>query len=153
METPVQRWFILTSAWALSATGSAKVLSFFEAAKSLSLSDPLFPILSQRELLSGVGLIEIAVAAFLLFARVDLVAKLAVIAWISSLFVLYRVGLSLIGYHGPCSCLGRFGQSLPISEASLKTALLLLLAYLWIGSVGNLVLLRFKIRSTAKVSA
>jgi hypothetical protein len=88
-------------------------------------------------LMLGVGLLELGVASVCLFARATKIA-LTLVAWLATIFVLYRVGLFLVGYHKPCSCLGNLTDALHISPEMADAAMKVVLGYLLIGGYGSI---------------
>lgn len=85
-----------------------------------------------------VGLLEIAVASVCLFSKQPVVA-LGLTAWLSTNFVLYRLGLWWMDWKSPCGCLGNLTDALHISPQTADNIMKVLLAYLLIGSYGLLI--------------
>lgn len=56
------------------------------------------------------------------------------VAWISTDFVAYRLGLCWLGWHRPCSCLGYITDALRISPQAAENIMNVVLAYLFFGS-------------------
>ena len=56
------------------------------------------------------------------------------IAGLSTLFAVYRIGLWSLGWHRPCSCLGNLTDALHLSPVIVDNVMKVLLAYLMIGS-------------------
>lgn len=132
----IEKYFLYSSALALLTVGAAKCFSAFGSAPILKLSDPILGFQFQV-LLFTVGLIELVVAIFCILCRKTL-ASIILIAWISSLIVLYRIGLFAIGYHKPCECLGSLTSVLNISPLIADAAMKIILGVLFIGSYGIL---------------
>ena len=81
--------------------------------------------------------IELAVALVcLLGRRARLQAGL--VAWLATNFVVYRLGLLWIGYHGPCRCLCSLTGALHISPETADSIMKVVLVYLLIGSYATL---------------
>jgi hypothetical protein len=118
-------------------TGAAKIVSGLGPDKVLLLDDPLtgIPI---RWLMAGVGSIEVAFAVILMRARRGPVFKLSLIAWLSSVFLGYRIGLHLINWSKPCSCLGSITGILHISPNIADLIMKAVLVVLLLGSYGLL---------------
>jgi hypothetical protein len=128
--------FIVSVAALLMLTGLLKLVTVVQRSAYLDLADPLFEftgVLSVRSTLLLAGMMEVVVAVFLLGQRQPFV-RLAAIAWMSTLFVLYRVGLWAIGFHGPCRCLGGAADWLGIGPEYVNTLSLVTLAYFTAGS-------------------
>jgi hypothetical protein len=98
------KWFLKVAGSALGLTGLAKAFSAIGSAHALDAADPLIGI-PFRQLLLLVALVELFVAFFCLFTDKRQFSLLAV-AWLSTNFLVYRLGLWLIGWHHPCACMG-----------------------------------------------
>jgi len=120
----------------LAATGFAKVWSAFGPNKLLSLQDPITG-LEFGHLLLAVGLLELAIAGVCLFGKAQKLS-LALIAWLATNFVVYRLGLWWMGWHKPCSCLGNLTDALHLSPTAADNLMKVILAYLLLGSYGAL---------------
>jgi hypothetical protein len=116
----------------LLITGAAKLWSAFGSAKLLAIADPIVGI-QFRYLLLAVGAAEAAVAFVCLFTHKTHLATLLV-AWLSTGFLLYRLGLWWIKWESPCACLGRLTNALPISPQWADNIMKVVLAYLLVGS-------------------
>lgn len=120
----------------MALTGVGKAFSAIGPARALDTLDPLVGI-PFRQLLLTVGLAELLIAFFCLFTdRRRLSVWL--VAWLSSNFFLYRLGLWLIGWHHPCQCMGAFAGMLRLSDQAADNFMKGVLAYLLIGSYGIL---------------
>jgi len=104
MASSRSKWFLRAAGVALGVTGLAKAFSAFGPARALDLADPLLGI-PFRHLMLLVGLAELFIAFFCLFTDKQKLSLLAV-AWLSTNFLVYRLGLWSIGWHQPCGCLG-----------------------------------------------
>jgi hypothetical protein len=140
--TRMERCFIYSAMAALAVTAVAKLYSATGSARLLDRADPLL-LLTHRHVIILVGWIELAVAAYLLLGR-ERILKLLSVAWLASMFAAYRAGVWWIGAPKACGCLGSLGDLLPVSEGVVNHAMLVILVYLWVGSVGLLVLSRWK---------
>jgi len=118
-------------------TGIAKVWSGLGSSKFLAVIDPIFGI-KFGTLMLLVGEVEIVIAAICFFGKRQTLA-LASVAWMSTNFVVYRLGLWWIDWHRPCSCLGNLTDALHISPQVADNIMKVLLAYLLIGSYGLLI--------------
>ena len=128
--------FILAAGGALAATGAAKAFSAIGPARALDATDPLIAI-PFRQLLLLVGLGELLIAFFCLFTDRRRCSLLAV-TWISTNFLVYRLGLWFIGWHRPCGCMGNLTDLLHISPQLADNIMKVVLAYLLAGSYGIL---------------
>jgi hypothetical protein len=117
---------------ALVLTGLAKVCGAIGAARALDTPDPLVGI-PFRQLLLLVGLAELFIAFFCLFTDKRRFS-LAAVAWLSTNFLVYRLGLWFIGWHRPCGCLGNLTDMLHISPRAADNMMKVVLAYLLLGS-------------------
>ncbi len=63
---------------------------------------------------------------------------LGLVAWMSTNFVVYRLGLWWMDWHRPCSCLGNLTDALHISPQLADNIMKWLLFFLLIGSYGLL---------------
>jgi hypothetical protein len=80
------------------------------------------------------GSLELAAATFL-FCALRPSLKLTVIAWITSIFVIYRIGDFWIGGSIPCGCLGTLTGALGITYRTADVWMKLILVYLGLGSI------------------
>lgn len=130
-------WFTPSAAAILIVTGAAKVWTAFGGVGILTVADPIVGI-PFKHLMLGVGLVEIAVALVCCLGNRQMSA-LPLLAWLSTSFVVYRLGLWWMGWHRPCNCLGNFTDALHISPQVADNIMKVVLAYLLIGSYGLLV--------------
>ncbi len=130
------KWFFKLTGSALVLTGVAKAFSAIGPARALDTADPLIG-LPFRQLLLVVGLAELSIAFFCLFTDKRRLSLLAV-AWISTNFLVYRIGLWFIGWHRPCGCMGNLTDFLHILPRTADNIMKGVLAYLLIGSYGIL---------------
>ena len=129
--------FIAKSAGALLfLTGLGKAFAAIGPARALDTPDPLIGI-PFRQLLLVVGLGELFIAFFCLFTERRRFSVLAV-AWLSTNFLAYRLGLWFIGWHRPCGCMGNLTDILHISPRLADNIMKVVLAYLLVGSYGTL---------------
>ena len=128
--------FIYIAGTMLFITAVAKFVSSAGSARILQNPDPILGI-SFRHVFWIVGAFELFVALVCFFSKqISLGAGL--VAWLSTSFLFYRLGLVLIGYHLPCSCLGNLTDALHIPPQAADTAMKIILAYLLIGSYATL---------------
>jgi len=131
------RWFVQSVGAVLTVTGIAKILSSLGNSKFLDLVDPITGI-KFGQLMLLVGVAEIAIALICFFGKRQTLA-LGLVAWTSTIFVVYRLGLWWMGWKKPCSCLGNLTDALHISPQTADNIMKVLLAYLLIGSYGLLI--------------
>jgi len=131
-------------------TGLAKVISAIGHARVLDAPDPLFGI-PLRLVLLLVGQAELFIAFFCLFTKLRNFSLLAV-AWVSSNFLVYRLGLWFIDWHQPCGCLGNLTDLLHISPRLADNTMKVMLAYLLVGSYAIL-LWEWRRRRAGKMAA
>ena len=74
------------------------------------------------------------VVAFICFYSRNYVLRVGLVAWLATNILLYRVGLSLVHYEKPCSCLGTLTEALHIPPQTADNIMKIILAYLLIGS-------------------
>lgn len=120
----------------LMLTGAAKVWSGFGNSKFLSVVDPIIGI-AFGQLLLAVGIAEIAIALFCFLSKRQTLA-LGLVSWLSTNFVVYRLGLWWMDWHRPCSCLGNLTDALHISPQAADNIMKTVLAFLLVGSYGLL---------------
>ncbi len=133
----VLEWFLKGAGSALAVTGLAKAFSAVGTARALDTIDPLIGV-PFRQLMLGVALAELFIGFFCLFTdrrRFSLVA----VAWMSTNFLVYRLGLWFIGWHRPCGCMGNLTDLLHLSPRAADNIMKGVLAYLLIGSYGMLI--------------
>ena len=126
------RAFVRISALLLLATGAAKLVSSAGAAPVLDHLDPLFSI-SFRNVFRIVGVLEVLIAAVCFFSP-WLRLQVALICWLSTSFVLYRISLHWLGHYKACSCLGTLTEALNITPETADFFMKCILAFLAIGS-------------------
>ena len=142
--------FFARSAGALLAVAAiAKLVSSTGTVRILQNTDPILAI-SFRHIFWIAGGIELSVAIVCFFSkRIEI--KTGLIAWLATSFLVYRIGLVLVGYHKPCSCLGNLTDVLHIPPKTADTAMKIILAYLLIGSYGILFHLWWKRKAEGKM--
>lgn len=116
----------------LGATGLAKLLAASGSSHALDILDPLIGI-PFRQLMALVGVVELLIAFLCLFTERRWLSVVAV-CWMATSFLVYRVGLWLLGWHGPCGCMGSLTTVLHLSPHAADSIMKAVLAYLLIGS-------------------
>jgi hypothetical protein len=135
-RNPFPRLFAQSAGTILALTGLAKIWSALGDSKFLSVSDPIIGI-KFGTLMLLVGVVEIVIALVCFFSKRQTLA-VGLVAWISTYFVVYRVGLWWMDWHRPCNCLGNLTDALHISPQVADNIMKVLLAYMLIGSYGLL---------------
>jgi hypothetical protein len=144
VTTPIRRlipnwmsWLVYTFAAILVVTGLAKVWTAFSHTKLLTVIDPVLGV-QFGHLMLAVGGLEIAIAGVCVFRKLHTLS-LALVAWLGTLFCVYRIGFVLMDWHRPCGCLGNLTDALRISPQTADTTMKIILAYLLVGSFGSLI--------------
>jgi hypothetical protein len=136
MQKRLAGFFISSAFVILAATGAAKIFSAITGGDVLQAFDPVFGI-SLRRLFVVVGGIEIVVALVcLLGQRTGFQAGL--LLWLAVSFVVYRLGLLLLGNPKFCGCLGTLTGALHISPQVADFAMKVISVYLLLGSCATL---------------
>jgi len=130
------RWFVRSAGVVLLVTGLAKLWSAMGEARVLGVRDPLFG-LTFRQLMLGVGLVELVVAGVCLVGRRERLS-LVLVGWLSGNFALYRLGLWWLGWKGPCGCLGHVTDALGVSPTAADLVMKIVLGYLLVGAFAGL---------------
>ena len=128
----LSRVFLLSAGFLLLTTSVAKLISSVGHAHILASEDPILTI-PFRYLFWIVGTLELVVAMVCFFGK-NLKMQAGLIAWIATSFLTYRLSLTWIGYHRPCSCLGNLTDALHIRPETADLAMKIVLAYLLVGS-------------------
>jgi len=128
--------YLWSSGVLLLITSAAKLISATGSARVLLNTDPIL-LVSFRSEFFIIGGIELLVGTVCLILK-GVGLRSALVAWLSTAFAIYRLGLWSVGWHKPCACLGSLTGSLGISPQAADTAMKILLAYLFIGSYTTL---------------
>lgn len=113
----------------LMGTGLAKILSAFGGAGAVRAEDPIIGI-QFYYLFLAVGALELSVVILCVAPGTDFKTKVAVVAWVATLFAVYRLGLWWTGWRGPCGCLGRLTSTLHFSATAADRILKIALCYM-----------------------
>jgi hypothetical protein len=131
-----QRAYLNSSAVILLTAATFKVLSLLHQTPFLEQEDSVFFFFTNFQLLCVVILIEVIVAGVILFPnRCRLITKLYLVAWLASLFCIYRFGLLLANDPRPCKCFGNLFGWLGLSDEVMRMIVLGALLYLLVPSV------------------
>ena len=113
----------------------AKLISGVQPAAVLMVADPVFPFVNLRQSLLGAATVELIVVAVILSTPARTV-RLQAIAWLSTLFLTYRLGLFLVAApHRFCPCLGTIGGWIGVSDRVLSYISFSLAVSLFAGAV------------------
>ena len=127
-----ERRFLISAGVLLALTAVAKMWSAIGSARALDIADPLLG-LPFRQLFLLVGLVELLIAFLCLFTdRQSL--SLRAVGWISTNFLVYRLGLLLIGWNHPCACMGSLAGILHLSDQAADIIMKGVLGFLLVGS-------------------
>jgi hypothetical protein len=135
----------------LLLTSAAKLISATGSAHILENQDPILQI-SFRRIFEFAGSLELVIALVCFFGK-RLVLKAGLIAWLSTCFFIYRLGLNWVGYTKPCSCLGNLTDSLHIAPDVADLLMKFILAVLFFGSYSLLFWLWFQKNKLQPVGA
>ncbi len=128
--------FIFSAGILLLLTATAKIFSSYGASGILNGVDPLFHV-TFRCLFRAAAVVELGIVGICFFAK-NLSLRVGLIAFIATIFVLYRLGLYWMGFGGGCSCLGNLTDTLHVSPTLADRVMKIILGYLLIGSYGTL---------------
>lgn len=132
-----ERCFLVSALIIFSLTGVSKIWAGFGSARVLTTVDPIFGI-TFGQLMLAAGVAEVVVA-ILCYSSKRQVLSLGLVAWMSTNFVVYRLGLLWMDWHRPCSCLGSLTEALHIHPDAADNLMKILLMYLIIGSYSLLI--------------
>lgn len=137
------RLFIQSAGILLLVTAIAKLISSTGNAHMLNLSDPIL-FLSYRQVFCVIGTLELIIGVICLSNK-SIGLQAGLVGCLSASFVVYRIGLIVVGYHMPsCSCLGNLTEALHISAKTANTA---------IGSYGTLLWLWWQNGKVSKATS
>lgn len=131
MTERVAAYFVKASGVLLLVTAAAKLISSLGTAHALEVDDPLMGIPYRFIFLVG-GVLELAVGLMCFSKNVKLASLL--VAWLATNFLLYRVGLIMIHYHGFCPCLGSLAGQIHLSTRTYNELMMVVFLYLFVGS-------------------
>ena len=128
--------FVYSASLLLLVTALAKIISSTGKAQILQTTDPIL-MFPYRWVFYAVGGIELIVALICIFGK-RLEFKLGLIAWLGTMFLMYRFGLWWIDWRRPCHCLGNLTDALHIPPQTADTAMKIFVGYLLAGSCAAL---------------
>jgi len=135
LQTKGIRAFVTSAGVILAITGVAKVASGFGGSLVLEYPEPISgtPI---RYVFWILGAFELCIASVCFLGK-RLLPKVQLLTWLSTNFLVYRLGLNWLG-HKPCSCLGNATEALHIPAQLADTGMVIVLGYLILGSYSSL---------------
>ena len=86
----VLKWYLWLASFILLLTGAAKLAYALGEHDALPLQDPVFPLLTTRQILCAAAALEVVVAILVLRIRSATFA-LDILIWLSSIIILYRL--------------------------------------------------------------
>jgi hypothetical protein len=136
MNLRAANYFKYSAGILLLITSFAKIASTTGNARILQTLDPLL-MSPFRTIFWVAGGLELLIA-LTCFVNVKLFVPMGLIAWISSVFVAYRICLRLVNYNMPCKCMGNLTDAIRISPETAQIVTSTILLYLLIGSYASL---------------
>jgi len=124
--------FIWFTAFVLVLTAGAKFISVGGVGAILDYPDSIFKI-KFRNLLLYTATLESMVAISILI-RWSVFLRLSLIAWLSTSFMLYRIGIWWMNPPQPCGCLGTITDALGVAPKTADRFMLSVLVVLLTGS-------------------
>jgi len=139
--------YLLSAMFIFTLSAAGKLLSDFTA-EEMTMRDSFISFLTNRQLLFSIAIIEVVITVLIgLNVRRSPTVSLGLTLWLSSLFLLYRIGFWLApGNPGTCKCFG-VGGVLGKHVRADSISLLLLTYLLVIG--GILFFMTREVRSTS----
>jgi hypothetical protein len=131
------RWFQFSAIAVLIVTALLKLVSLQTGARFFLLKDPVFPFITNGQMMALSAILELCVA-IILIRNLGRLFQFTALMSLTSIFLLYRLGLAWIAPNEPCKCYGRATDWLHISSETGDTAMKIILAYLLIGSYATL---------------
>lgn len=135
----------------LLVTGSFKLRSLCSSetaiVKYLTLPDPVFYFLSNKNMLAIALVLEVA-ACIIACSKIEHTSKWLFVAWLGGSFLLYRGILFSVGRRGGCNCLGALSSDSIIFSYLKSLTLPFALYMLLLGIVMAIALRRFETPST-----
>jgi hypothetical protein len=139
------KWFVKINGGLLLSAGGLKMHYLTGQIRLKMSDDPVFG-LSSFWTLGGAALVELALGAAILLWSVRVWQMLAMF-WLSSVLLLYRAALVMMGYDKECSCLGTVVAQFHIPPEQARNALVFWLVILVMGNGSLLWLQHSKART------
>ncbi len=125
------------SAAILLLTGGSKLYEATQQHPYFREPDSVVPFMSNRGLIVTAAFVEMGVAVYLL-ATPSYRKRGLTLIWLSSLILIYKVGIHFTRPVYPCSCLGVFSRWLKLSWGQINSITWLILLVLATASIGCL---------------
>lgn len=138
----MERLYLLGAAMILLFSAAAKIISAGERTRILENADSIVFFLSNRQMMLLAAALELCVAFGVLWPRTESLnvrTRFGLVAWLASLFAVYRAGLLLANDPRPCKCLGNCLARIGLSEWQIQSLAVAMLAYLLVPSFAWLV--------------
>lgn len=117
----------------LFLTAAFKALTVLSKDGSLSRHDPLFFFLSTKELMIGAAIMESAIGVALLTTpRND--HRILFVAWLTTCFSAYKIGLLSLGADAICPCFGNLYKWTNIAPGTVTLLSNAILLFMLVGS-------------------
>src|SRR6267378_7255605 len=101
---------VKSSALLLGITGTLKLISAFQSIALLRYRDPVFTILTNRQLMLCISIVEVSIAVALFWPRFESAFKGAMVLSFSLSCFCYRLWKIINNIPSPCRCLGNVGD-------------------------------------------
>lgn len=131
----------------LLLTGLGKLVAAIKWQVDMSIPDPLLPFLGIKQTVGGAALLELLMVIVLLIGRSDLI-KSFLILWLCAVFLVYRLGLLIIGSPKMCPCLGYWGNWCHLSEPQVNGISISILTFMALGSAAVIARMRLRTESS-----
>jgi len=128
------RIYLKSVLFLLLITAFGKIAMTLGTAPVLHKPSFLIDSIENRHLLSFAAGLELAAVALILSGWGGSRLSLAVVAWLASLFAVYRLLLWMNGFHGYCDCLGNISEILGLNPTEAVWISRSILIYLLVGS-------------------
>lgn len=138
MKSRLDRYLIVSFGALLFITAAAKLISSGGNAKLLDIRDAVLGV-HFRYLFLAAGVFEMAVALVCLFGK-NILLQAKLVAWLSLILLIYRIGLSLLGASEVCGCLGTLTSAINLPPQTADFLMKIVLGYLLAGSSAILLL-------------
>lgn len=98
----------------LVVIGLAKLISWLSDHRILDATDPIVG-LEYRYIYPPIAVVEMGVGLRVIrVRRVSMTSRALLLTWLGACFACYRTAAYLVGYHGPCPCLGSIFDLWPV---------------------------------------
>ena len=148
-QNRMYRFYLIACGVILFCSSLVKIISAFGSARILERSDSILTFFTERQTLIFGGLVELLVVLSLAFLK-SVNARLFLLFWMGSQFLLYHFGMN--GAPQPCPCLGRASAWLHIQDSALNKFSIALASFIFLGAVFLLMRRYVTCRFTTKTS-